>query len=310
MNFSNLNPSHGLQFFMWVLPPGYSPSGTDCSSVSPPWGHKSCQQTCSSVGSSLHRSTAPARSLLVPLLGIHLLQCGALPGLQVEICSTVHLHGLQWDSLPHLGLLHRLWGNLCSNPCSTSFPSFCTDLGVYRVVLSQSHFSIALQVFFPFLNYVILEALPLLMTGLALASGRSILKTAGIGSIGHRRSFQQLLTETTPVAPPATKTLPCKPDAPVMIHTTKLIIFFLQKPAHLWYDFIGMVLLFYLAIILVDNSRHNLGYQHSQLSSTEVCEIACKPVPCFVCYYRHSQCPCNTEEPDCSCIFCSEPSSV
>jgi len=37
--------------------------------------------------------------------------------------------------------------------------------------------------------------------GLALASSRSVLELAGIGSFGHRRSFQQLLTEGTPVAP-------------------------------------------------------------------------------------------------------------
>jgi len=35
------------------LPTGCSPSGTGCSSVGAAWGHKYCQQTCSSVGSSL-----------------------------------------------------------------------------------------------------------------------------------------------------------------------------------------------------------------------------------------------------------------
>ena len=34
----------------WVLPRGCSPSGTGCSSVGPPQGHKSCQQSCSSAG--------------------------------------------------------------------------------------------------------------------------------------------------------------------------------------------------------------------------------------------------------------------
>jgi len=41
----------------WVLPTGCSPSGTGCSSVGPPRGHKPCQQTCSGAGSSL--STGP-----------------------------------------------------------------------------------------------------------------------------------------------------------------------------------------------------------------------------------------------------------
>jgi len=55
MNCSNMSPSHGLQ------------SSPRCSSVGPPRGHKSCQQTCSSMGSSSwdHRSwqdPAPARA--------------------------------------------------------------------------------------------------------------------------------------------------------------------------------------------------------------------------------------------------------
>jgi len=81
--------SHGLQFF------------TNCSSVGPLRGQKPCQQTCSSVGSCPHMSTGPARSLLQhrlptgsqPPSGIHLLQHGILPGLQVEICSTTDCRG-------------------------------------------------------------------------------------------------------------------------------------------------------------------------------------------------------------------------
>ena len=43
----------------WVPSTGCSPSGADCSSVGPPRGHKSCQQTCFGVGSSLHGATGP-----------------------------------------------------------------------------------------------------------------------------------------------------------------------------------------------------------------------------------------------------------
>jgi len=47
MNFSNMSPSHRIQFFRncssVVLPTGCSPSGMDCSSVGPPRGHKPCQ---------------------------------------------------------------------------------------------------------------------------------------------------------------------------------------------------------------------------------------------------------------------------
>ena len=109
---------------------GCSPSGTDCSSMGPPRGYKSGQKTCSSLGSSLHRATAPARSLLQcglptgsqPPPGIPLLQRGVLPRLQVEICSPVDLPGLQGHSLPHHGLPHGLQGNLCSSAWSIFSP--------------------------------------------------------------------------------------------------------------------------------------------------------------------------------------------
>jgi len=73
-----------------------SPSGTGCSSLAPPQGHKSCQQTCFSVGSSLHRSAGPGRSLLQRGLptgsqfpsGTHLLRRG--------VPST----GYRWRSAP------------------------------------------------------------------------------------------------------------------------------------------------------------------------------------------------------------------
>jgi len=66
---------------------------------------------------------------------------GPIQGLQVEICSTLDLHGLQGNNLPHHGLHHELQGKgLCSGILSTSSPSFFTDLGVCRVVsLTSSH---------------------------------------------------------------------------------------------------------------------------------------------------------------------------
>jgi len=57
-----------------------------------------------------------------------------------------------------------------------------------------------LRFFLPF-KYFITEVLPLLLVGLALASGGSVLEPAGVGSSGLRESFWQLLTEATPVAP-------------------------------------------------------------------------------------------------------------
>jgi len=85
--------------------------------------------------------------------------------------------------------------------------SFFTDLGVCRVVsLTSSHSSLLtavspLSFFLCFLKYLIPEALPLLLIGLALASGGSVLEPAGTGFMGPGGSFSQLLTEATPIAP-------------------------------------------------------------------------------------------------------------
>jgi len=99
-NFSNVSPSHRLQLFTncpSVVPSmECSPSGTGWSSVGPLQGHKPCQQTCSGVDSSLHRSAGPGRGLLQRGLptgsqlpsGIHLLQRG--------VPST----GYRWISAP------------------------------------------------------------------------------------------------------------------------------------------------------------------------------------------------------------------
>jgi len=153
--------------------------------MGPPWGHRSCQQTCSSMGFSFHGSTGPARSLLQhgppmgsqPPLGIHLLRCGVL-------------HGLQVDSLPHYGLLHGLQGSLCSSAWNASSPYFFTDLGVCRVVsltysLSYCSYCCTGLGFFPLLKCVIPETLPPSLTGLVLASAGSVLEPAGIASVGH-----------------------------------------------------------------------------------------------------------------------------
>jgi len=115
---------------------------------------RSCQEPAPAW--ALHRVTA--------FFGcIHLLQRQVLHGLQVEICSTMDLHGLQGYSLPHHGLLHGLQENLCSGVWSTSSPSF-TDAGVCRVAsLTLSHCCLHLQLpgfLFPLLKDVIPEMLP------------------------------------------------------------------------------------------------------------------------------------------------------
>jgi len=197
-------PSHGRQ------------SSTNCPSVGPVHGLQSCRKGLLQCGGppalpakllqhgllSHHGPTGPARSLLQrglsmgsqPALGIHLLRHGVLHGLQVEICSTMDLHRLQWDSLPHHGVHHGLQGNLCSSTWGISSLAFFTDLGVCRAVsLLYSLLSPAANCpyvgFFPLLKYVIPEALPPSLVGAALASSRFVLEPAGIASVGHRRSF-------------------------------------------------------------------------------------------------------------------------
>jgi len=158
-----MGPSHGVQSFRNRL--------LQCGSF--PRGHKPCQQTCSSMVSSLHGSAGPSWQEPVLVQAPHEVTasfrhppasvCGPFHGLQVQICSTVDLDGLQGDNLPHHGLQHELQRKtFCSSVSSTSSLSFFTDLGVCRVVsftLSHSSLSTAVsqQFFFPLLEYVIPE---------------------------------------------------------------------------------------------------------------------------------------------------------
>jgi len=72
-----------------------------------------------------------------PPSDIYLFRHGVFHGLQVGICSTMDLHGLQGNSLPHHGLLHGLQGNLCSSVWSTSSPSSFIDLVSAELFLSH-----------------------------------------------------------------------------------------------------------------------------------------------------------------------------
>ena len=149
---------------MWVLPISCS-----CSQTVPVWVHSwgavfqeqtapvwvPCRVTspaskpapaCASLFPQVHRFCQDP----TPVWASHRLlwasTCfGVLHRLQVDICFTMVLPVLQWHSLLHHGHRHRLQGNLCSGAWSTSFSSFFTDLGVYRVgFLTYSHSSIQL----------------------------------------------------------------------------------------------------------------------------------------------------------------------
>jgi len=117
-------------------------------------------------------------------------------GRWVDICSTMDLHGLQGDNLPHHGLHRELQEKtLCSCTWSTCCSCFFNDLGACRIVsLTSSHSSqcrFTAVFFLLLLKYVTPERLPPSLMGLALGSSRSILEPAGTGLIRHGRSFSQ-----------------------------------------------------------------------------------------------------------------------
>jgi len=156
MNCPSVGPSHGVQSFKNRLLQCESPTGSQAlpgnllwHGLLSPQVRRSWQEPV--PAQVLHRDTASFMHPPAPVWG-------PFHGLQVDICSTVDLHGLQGINLPHHGLHHELQGKtLCSGISSTSSPSFFTDLSVYRVIsLSLSHSSlltaISSQGFFPFLN--------------------------------------------------------------------------------------------------------------------------------------------------------------
>lgn len=103
--------------------------------------------------------------------------------LQVDICSTMDLHGLQRDNLAHYGLHHKLQGNFCRGPWSTASAScsFFTDLDDCRVASpAYSHSFVLLQLLLHsdlFLSYpegttTITDEQSLVQQWVCLGSGR------------------------------------------------------------------------------------------------------------------------------------------
>jgi len=158
-NCPSVRLSHRVQSFRNRLLQRGSPTGSQALPANllwrgllSPWAHSSRQKPA--PARPPHGVTASSRHPPAPAW------C-PFHRLQVDICSTVGLHGLQGDSLPHHGLHHELQGKtLCSGVPSNSSPSFFTDLGVCRVVsLTLSHSSlltaISPQFFLLLLKYVI-----------------------------------------------------------------------------------------------------------------------------------------------------------
>lgn len=172
---------------------------------------------CSSVGSFLHSTTGPARSLSQDRLhvgpqpppGIHMLQCGLFQGLQVDVSPPWMSMGCRATAASH----HRLQGSLSSGSSfPPSFASVPAKLFLSHILTPLFSVCNFLPFFFFFLKYVTLEALPLLRMGLASASSRLVLEPAAFGSFGHRK-LQAASHSSQPCSPLPTKTLPCKPSA-------------------------------------------------------------------------------------------------
>jgi len=206
MNCSNMGPSHGVQSFRSRLLQCGSPVGSQALPANllqrgllSPRVRRSWQEPAPSRGHSLPWAST---------------------------CSSVRSSmGCKWISAP-------LWTSIdCRRTaCLTMvFSTGCRGISAPApgapppppsalTLVSAEWFHILLLfsplllphslVLFPtLLNYVIPEALPASLMGSALASSGSVLEPADTGFVGHRGSFWQLLTEATPVVPPATKTL-------------------------------------------------------------------------------------------------------
>jgi len=137
-NFSNLGPSHGVQSFRNRLLQSGTSTGSPAlpadllrRGLLSPRVHRPWQEPASVWGS--HRVTASFRRL--PALAWY-----PFHELQVDICSTVDLHALQGDSLPHHGLHHELQGKaLCSDISGSSSPPPPSTLTLVSAELFLSH---------------------------------------------------------------------------------------------------------------------------------------------------------------------------
>jgi len=116
-----LGPFHRVQSFRNRLLQHESPTGSQAPPANllrrgflSPWVHRSWQEPAPAWAP--HGVTASFRHPPAPVWG-------PFHGLQVDICSTVDLHALQGDNLPHHGLHHELQGKApCSDISGTTSP--------------------------------------------------------------------------------------------------------------------------------------------------------------------------------------------
>lgn len=158
MNLCSVSPSHRLQIFINFssMGPFYrvQPFRTDCSDMGPhrlinPGSTPAPPWSSLSMGQQGKLPTGSQKPWDIPLLHHEVFH-----GLQVDICSTMLLHGLQGCSYH---------GNLCSGAWCTPSHSFFTDLVFAELLPSHSHSCLPIAVvqkLFLVLKPVIPQALP------------------------------------------------------------------------------------------------------------------------------------------------------
>jgi len=146
-----------------------------------------------------------------PPLGIPLLHHGVIHEVQVEICSTVDLHGCR-DSLPHHSLLHGCRGTSAPAPAASLPPPSALTIGSAGLFLSHSltplscckncHYA---EVFSTLSHYY--RGTTRVAVGFGLGQQQVHLGAGWHWLHQTGGSFWKLLTETSAVAPPLPK--PC-----------------------------------------------------------------------------------------------------
>jgi len=231
-NFTSVSPFHRVQYFI------------NCSSVCPLQGHKSCQQTCSSVGFSLSLSLSPRvhRSCQEPApaqashgvtdsyghppalawcppwaAGGYLLHCGPPWAGRGTACLTmVFSTGCMGISAPA--------------PGAPPHPPSALTLVSAELILTQSHSSLQLQmplciwrrfIFFPFLTMVSRRCYHV-TDRLGLGQQRVCLGTSWHWLYGTWGKLLAASQKSHPCSPPATKTLPCKPSTTTKVQAVQL----------------------------------------------------------------------------------------